>query len=500
MSIGRNITANLAARIWTFISLYIFSGVYIRIVGIESYGMISFYTLVFATISFVDAGISSSVNREFAKNSEFGLKLKVLYHLEKIYIPICIIAATVLFISSDYIALHWINNTHIALFHLSVQLKLIAIGVGLQLIPTIYFGALMGLQKQVWCNGVQIVTNLFKAAGGAALLYFVAPSLELYFAWQILCNLVYLGVLRYKIIHDLPCASQAILFKKIALPANLWKYITGMTAVSVLSAITMQADKIVISKVFSLEEFSYYSLASLIAQIPLLIATSIVVAVFPTLTKAYAENHVEEAEFKILTYTRLICAFIFPVAAVICFFNQSLFEFWISSKGSAIKNFTLLNNVTVFLSLGNTFLSLQVVPFYMLLAKGETKFTIYQGIVQVFLIIPGLYYCATHYGLNGIGVLWLVINFSGWIYLLIVTRSFVSKATFSSTITSVLKIGSTSFFVSFSIFLLQKGITSQHYRLLFAVLAGGVSLLLNLMIVSSGRLLNLFAIKHTVSN
>ena len=67
------------------------------------------------------------------------------------------------------------------------------------------------------------------------------------------------------------------------------KFAGGMMLMAIISSLNTQIDKLVISKILSLKEFGYYSLAGIFSQVPVLIITPIAVAVLPRMVK-YSAN------------------------------------------------------------------------------------------------------------------------------------------------------------------------------------------------------------------
>ncbi|RZJ46768.1 MAG: hypothetical protein EOO44_22605, partial [Flavobacterium sp.] len=66
--------SNYAAKFWGLISVFIFIPIYIKFLGVENYGVISFNALLLGIISFADAGMSSAIVKEFAK--DLGVQFK----------------------------------------------------------------------------------------------------------------------------------------------------------------------------------------------------------------------------------------------------------------------------------------------------------------------------------------------------------------------------------------------------------------------------------------
>lgn len=56
--------------------------------------------------------------------------------------------------------------------------------------------------------------------------------------------------------------------------------------------------------------------------------------------------------------------------------------------------------------------------YYTLLANSQTKYTVYQGVVQILLGVPLLFFFASLGNLKYVGISWFLINFCSFIYLM----------------------------------------------------------------------------------
>ena len=66
----KNTAANMATKIWTIMSMYLFVPVWIHFLGVEGYGVISFYTIMMTLMFFADAGLTATLTREFARGDK----------------------------------------------------------------------------------------------------------------------------------------------------------------------------------------------------------------------------------------------------------------------------------------------------------------------------------------------------------------------------------------------------------------------------------------------
>ena len=72
-----NTIANMASKIWSMVSIYIFVPLYIKYLGEEAYGLISFFTTMQMALNLLGLGLSSTLRREFALNINGGYEVNL---------------------------------------------------------------------------------------------------------------------------------------------------------------------------------------------------------------------------------------------------------------------------------------------------------------------------------------------------------------------------------------------------------------------------------------
>ena len=65
----RNIIANFSGNIWQILMGLMFIPLYIKFMGVESYGLIGFYATLLTIFGLLDMGLSNTLNREMARLS-----------------------------------------------------------------------------------------------------------------------------------------------------------------------------------------------------------------------------------------------------------------------------------------------------------------------------------------------------------------------------------------------------------------------------------------------
>lgn len=402
--VTKNIIANYVGKLWGFVSIFIFIRFYIDLLGIESYAIINFYTVILGLLAFADAGLTATLTRQLARDIDIREKSNFVYTFEKIYIFICVFIAIAIYFCSDIIANNFLESKLYTPEKISYFISLIGFGIALQLFSTLYEGGLNGLQQQVLTNKVKIIWSLFRSGIVLLPIYFF-PNLEIYFWWQILCNIVLLYIFRKSLYKSLPNSNPIFSLELIRSTAA---YALGMMGIAFISAINIQIDKLVTSKYLTMEQFGYYSIASTLAQLPTMIVVPVIAAVFPLFSMFVSQNNNELIEKNFHKYSFLITIISAPISLCLFLYSIPLVDLWIGKIFIAES----VNYVLKMLTLGAFFLCLQFTPFYLALANGYTKINLYTGIFGLIVVAPLIIYSVKNYGMIGATFPWVLINIS----------------------------------------------------------------------------------------
>jgi len=404
--VTKNIIANYIGKLWGFISIFIFVRFYIDILGVESYAIINFYTVILGLLAFADAGLTATLTRELARDISIAEKSNLVHTFERIYVFICLCIAIFIIFSANVIANSFLASSNYTPTTVANYLRLIGVGVALQLFSTLYEGGVNGLQQQVLTNKIRIIWSFFRSGVVLVPIYFF-PKLEIYFIWQVICNLIILLVLRNSLLRLLP--NQRPIFS-VSLIKSTGKYALGMMGIAFISAINIQIDKLVTSKYLTMEQFGYYSIASTLAQLPTMVVMPIVTAVFPLLSLFVSQNDIVSTVKTFHKYSFLITTIATPIAMCIGLYSVSLITLWTGKPEIAQST----EYVVKMLVIGGLFLCMQFTVFYLALANGYTKINLYTGIVCLIIVIPLIIYSITNFGMIGATFPWVLINVSSF--------------------------------------------------------------------------------------
>ncbi len=472
----KNIIANYAGKLWGVISVFIFVPFYISLLGIEAYAVINFYTVILTVMYFADGGLSATLNREIARSTDKFYIGRMLYTIERVYLIICSFIVLVIFLLSEIIAKNWLNSKSISHEDLSTYIILMGFSVAFQLFTTLQNSGLMGLERQVLSNSIQISSSIFRSAIVIIPLYFY-PSLLTFFIWQVSSNIIFFFITRYNLWKFIKTDAEYKFDNEVL--KTVGKFAGGMMIMAIISSLNTQIDKLVISKILSLKEFGYYSLAGIISQVPLLIITPIAVAILPRMVK-YSSNKEKFELIKLFHVNTFVLSTLATAGAMVLFlFTKDFILIWTHDDLIASS----IENVTKVLLIGGLFLSFQYMPYHLAIANGHTRTNVRLGIVAVICIIPALVFFVKHYGLIGATYTWLIMNLFAYFYLgyFIISKflknefkRWLINGTLVPLLISAL-IGCLSYFLTIN---LQKG----YYVLIYSAISGLASLSLNFIV------------------
>lgn len=381
---------------------------YIKLMGVESYGLVGVFTSLTMLLSMLDLGLSQSMNREMARlsaNSEAAQRTgTVVRTLEVIYWSVALVVAALILSVSHFIAYHWLNPQHLSRETLQGALWIIALVIGARWPVSLYMGGLNGLQRQVLLNKLAATFATLQGLGALGVLWFIEPSVRAFFMWQALVALLQVLVLRQALWRSLPRDAERK-FRKDAL-REIWRFAAGMTGITLLATILTQADELILSRMLTLSEFGYYAFATTLATIVFKIVGPIFSAFLPRLTElVYKED--EQALVK--TYhqaCQLMAVAILPVALIAALFAPNILTLWVRSPD-------IVHHASILLSLlviGNALNGLVTMPYALQLANGWTKLAFYQNIIAVILLVPAIYWAALGWEAAGAAAMWIVLN------------------------------------------------------------------------------------------
>lgn len=387
----------------------VFIPVYIGFIGIESYGLISFYSLLYLWFNLLDFGLSPAASRLSARytggdgNATEIRSFIVSAEIVMLCMGLIIFLGTLA--SSSWLANSWIKSEKLLPDEVAYSICLMGVVIAFRVIEGLYKSSLNGLQRQVHLNMANALIATIRGVGAIFVLKYISPTITAFFWWQICISLASALLLRYMTFSAMPAPTKPARFSLKSLLENS-QFSSGMMAISLVTLISSQADKVMLSKFLSLSDFGSYSLAFLIANSLFIFITPISQAFYPEFCRLHAKN--DEKGIRTLFHKGVQLGAVLgsTISLIVIFQSSTLLMLWTGNKDLTDSTSSLLS-VLMLAFFMNSFLEL---PHFIQLTYGYVKIALRTNIALCIFTIPMLYLMIPAYGVMGVAWALVVIN------------------------------------------------------------------------------------------
>jgi O-antigen/teichoic acid export membrane protein len=409
--VGFNVLANIAGQSSNIVLSLLCTPFYIKLLGIEAYGLLAFFLLVQSILVVLDFGLGGTLTREVARHhsteqdSDPLSFRSFIVTLERWYWTLGAALGVMLLFALPDFARWWLRPEAMTEHDMTTAAKAFAVLAVLQWPSMFYQVGLAGMQRQVVLNAITVPFATFGSVGGVLFIWLGPRSVAALLGWQAVCTLASLLV-------TYAYFWRHIGFARRGAPARLgvlckhWRFSAGMSGISVSGLILMHIDKLLLSRLLPLQVFAHYTLALTIARGLYVLISPVFAAYFPRLSTLVAKG--DEAALRACyhTATQLLAALLLPVALIIALFSSELARLWLRDAALAAE----IGPLATMLVLGTCLNGLMNIPFALQLAGGRTGIGLLINTALVALVVPSTIYAATHYGASGGAVMWAILN------------------------------------------------------------------------------------------
>lgn len=386
-----------------------FLPLYIRYLGMEAYGLIGLYAVMQAWLMLLDMGVAPTLNREMARftaGAHTACTIRnLLRSLEVVGLVMATIVWATVWSASTWLASDWLRADRLPIAEVAQSVSVMAWVLALRLVEGVYRGALLGLQRQVWLNVVNAGLATARWAGSVAVLHWVSPSIGAFFIWQGLVSGLSVLVFAAAVHRALPRCEATERFSMKPILA-IRGFAGGMVVTTVLALLLTQVDKILLSRLLSLEAFGHYTFAATVAGALLMLVGPVSQAFYPRLTELVIKG---DADILAATYhlgAQLVSVLIVPAALMMVVFGEMLLSLWTGDANLAQSTSPLL----ALLALGTMLNGFMHIPYMLQLAHGWVGFAARVNLVAVAILIPAIFWVTPRYGAVGAAWVWVVLN------------------------------------------------------------------------------------------
>ncbi|MES2632593.1 MAG: oligosaccharide flippase family protein [Pseudomonadota bacterium] len=409
MSVQRNLVANYIAQAWTALMGLAFIPAYIHLLGMEAYGLIGFFALLQAWLLLLDMGMSFVLNREMARFSAGAHDAQSIRNLlrsvEYVALVVAALIALVVMQASGWLATGWLRAQTLAPGVVTEAIAVMGFVVAARLVESLYHGAILGLQRQVWLAIANSMLVTLRWAGALGVLMWVDGSIRAFFLWQGAVSLLAIVVFAVALYRQLPKAGRPATFSVESL-RGLWRFAAGLVASTALALLLTQVDKILLSKLLSLESFGVYALAGVVATALLQLVTPVTQAYYPRLTALLTSGDEPGLVRAYHEGAQIVCALMVPAALLLIVFPASVLGLWTGDAALAERAAPLL----CALAAGTMLNGFMNMPYMLQLAHGWSSLAARVNAVAALVLVPALLWVTPRYGALGAAWVWVALN------------------------------------------------------------------------------------------
>ncbi len=386
-----------------------FVPLYIKYLGMEAYGLIGVFAILQAWLTLLDMGMTPTLSREMARFTSGAHTPQSIRNLLRSLEIICFAIAALIGISiwgmSGWLGGSWLQAEKLHIDVVVQGISVMGFIVALRFVESLYRGAILGLQKQVWFNAVNASLATVRGIGAVGILVWVSPTLNAFFLWHGAVSIISIAVLAVAVHRHLPPSEEPV---KFSLPAlvGIWRFASGMMATTLLALLLTQVDKVLLSRLLSLEAFGYYTLAAMVASALYQLIVPITQAFYPRFTELVTHGDMPGL---VATYHRgaqLISVLVVPAALLLMIFGEKILALWTGDVALARDTAPLI----ALLALGTLLNGLMNIPYMLQLAHGWSGFAARVNLVAVSVLVPAILWVTPRYGAIGAAWVWVILN------------------------------------------------------------------------------------------
>jgi len=363
----RAIISNLAGTLINLIFSLITVPIQIRLLGVEAFGLVGFIASLQIILVLLDFGLSSSVVREIAANHrDDKLNAAIIQTSATVYWAVATVVGIAVFMSADWISVHWLNSQTLTPDYLAGCVRIIAAYMILTWPVGHYANVLFALKRLDLVNGLRIFTSFTSQFGGIVLIY-LTRDVAVFLMWLALNALLsitlHMSFVRrvFDGVSLLPGISRQAV-------GQLWHTAFNMNIVSSAATIYTQLDKLLISSLLPLSQLGYYNVAYRLMVASTLIPVTIGGSILPTMTEQFARGAHHQLTLIYNRVTQLMLYIMSGFAFGLIFWGQDVIRIWTSAE-TASNAYQVLG----LLSLGALLNTVTILTYQLLLATGHSR-------------------------------------------------------------------------------------------------------------------------------
>lgn len=386
-----------------------FLPLYIRILGMEAFGLIGLLLSFQSILQIFDFGIGGATNRELSrrahdKSAAAGMRDLVRTSEMVIWlVPFAI--ALLVWAGSDPMAERWLHLQSLGSDEAGRAISIMGIAIALLWPSTFYANCLSGLERQPTLNLINAIFATLRYAGVLPVLLWLSPTIEAFLWWHAVVGLAQSLVMAAAVWLALPQAGTHPRFRVDELRRSSG-FAVGLFSIGVLALGVTQLDRLVLASLRPLEELGQYTLALSVASGLGRMVQPMFNAIYPRFSRLVARRDTTTLTELYHLSSQYLAVLVAAVAAVLIVFSHDVLFLWTGDEA-------LAEVVAVPLSVlvaGTALNGLMNIPYALQLAHGWTRLAVLLNAASLIVGIPYCFWAVSNYGSAGAASMYLFAN------------------------------------------------------------------------------------------
>lgn len=376
--------------------------------GVEFFGVFAFSSVLQACLQVCDLGLSSAMTRACATCegiTQLAEQFPLVLRAERLIAMSSIFFSFVLVWPLSSIYPDWFGGTASDYFFINSVLFSMLMAIISRNQLEFYRGVLTGCQQLNWLAIEVLLFAIFRTCALLVILQWSRFTISVLFLMNLIFNLMEIFLCRH---HAYSLINKGAI--RLTQPSQArrlpWGFAFSMVSLSILWIIFSQLDKLYLSRLWTVDRFAEFSVATLLASGILIISIPVQNIVATRLASVFATG---DADHLITCYreaTHWLGLIIWPFCAVFLFKAEDVLRVWTGNTAMAERAAPVLIGYAI----GNGLIAIGSVSFYLQFALGRLRLHLVGAMLFMIFMLPAMVWCAGRFGLAGAGAVWCGVN------------------------------------------------------------------------------------------
>lgn len=389
------------------------AAVYLRLLGSESYGLVGVYLHLFAVVSLLDLGLPSVITREIAKNRAHHVytEATIVRSVESIIWLIALCMLVLMLTTLPVFGLNWFNYSTISPDSVQYSLIMMSFVIAIRVPYSLYFAALIGMEKHVSANLYLALSAIFRLAVTWLALSFKSDS-QTFFTVQLLFSFIETILIAIIVWKKVGFSGFFIRWNKAYL-RTIRRFTAGTMLVSLTAAIVAYSDKVILSRVLSLSEYGVYTVLFILSYGLINLSYPLYNVMYPRFTALVQKESFSEIRSLLDKMLTILQVLFYPILVVLIVYSDVTLKIYMGEISQA--------HIVVFriLCIYTLFSGLIIFPHLLQMAGGFVSGIVKSNLLTLIFLLPALVVSGIYFKLTGVVLsllLGIIINLNIMLY------------------------------------------------------------------------------------